>query len=163
MDFYQMLSTIEQVNKHFAIAQEYFREAMLYEQKAFRADQRGGVSVESMSRALEDAEIGSAHLRVAFNLIPQGCPLRQRYPMLMAQLGTVRIPNLRGSIFGNAMVANFFGGERGALCSGINRNMQTIQRCEQICAQQQSLLGAVTAQIQADMPAPLRWLVKTPI
>lgn len=169
-----LVATINQFGSLCAEAQEHYEDALDYVSAAGRSNENakygaildGGGAFEKkfleqrtnyINRANESAQMGSDMLHQAFALIPPGCLLRRRYPQLMASIGTIPIPSLENDTIADA----FFGDTNGNVSRaytndrrveqkiGLNRNV--LEKCAQICWDQQCRLSVVASHIRAGM------------
>ena len=156
-EYNQMLSTISQVSQlreealgQYQLALEQENKALTWHKRRFltcypkgmAAGQRG----THMRHAVKSAKIASETMRQAFELIPPGCLLRQRYPDQMKWIGTDdAIPDVT-----ELKTANIVELLKWHVAKNLRNNLQILQQCEIKCDEQQQLIDVVTKAIQED-------------
>jgi len=108
-----------------------------------------------INRAHADAVHAYQAISTAFASFPMEA--RQRYPQLCNQIGQASFPRVEGANFGSALMADMFGGTRGAAFNDsqssckIERNMHVVIQCVQITNQQKSLINAMEGAVKTNI------------
>ena len=147
-EYNDMLSTVEQVFQLLTKALEQFDLSLEQEMRAYK-NRRGMSSYSQCTRSIKmrkartTARTAMETMQSAFDLIPEGCLVRQRYPEETADLS---IPDISGMKTGSLWETMKL-----RIKENVEANLEIIKESQVICQEQLDLVGTLKRSIRTEM------------